>query len=59
MPLPVKKIEGEPHKILSFVKISPLWQALGKAVLKFRIQLIIALVLLAGLAQIWLIRMNS
>ena len=46
MPLPVKKIEGEPHKILSFVKISPMWQALGKAVLKFRIPLIIALVLL-------------
>ena len=46
MRLPAKKIEGEPHKILSFVKISPMWQALGKAVLKFRIPLIIALVLL-------------
>lgn len=46
MHLPAKKIEGEPHKILSFVKISPMWQALGKAVLKFRIPLIIALVLL-------------
>jgi predicted RND superfamily exporter protein len=46
MPLPSKKIEGEPHKILSFVKIYPMWQALGKAVLKFRIPLIIALVLL-------------
>jgi len=46
MPLPSKKIEGEPHKILSFVKISPMWQALGKAVLTFRIPLIIALVLL-------------
>ena len=46
MPLPAKKIEGEPHKILSFVKIFPMWQALGKAVLKFRIPLIIALVLL-------------
>lgn len=46
MPLPPKKIEGEPHKILSFVKISHMWQALGKAVLKFRIPLIIALVLL-------------
>ena len=46
MPLPPKKIEGEPHKILSFVKISHMWQSLGKAVLKFRIPLIIALVLL-------------
>jgi predicted RND superfamily exporter protein len=46
MPLPSKKIEGEPHKILSFVKISPMWQALGKAVLTFRIPLVIALVLL-------------
>jgi len=46
MPLPPKKIEGERHKILSFVKISHMWQALGKAVLKFRIPLIIALVLL-------------
>lgn len=46
MHLPAKKIEGEPHKILSFVKISPMWQALGKAVLKFRIPLIIALALL-------------
>ena len=46
MPLPAKKIEGEPHKILSFVKIFPMWQALGKAVLKFRIPLIIALVVL-------------
>ena len=43
-----KKIQKERYKILSFVKIYHMWQALGKAVLKFRIPLIISLVLLTA-----------
>lgn len=43
-----KKIEKERYKILSFVKIYYMWQSLGKAVLRFRIPLIIALVLLTA-----------
>lgn len=44
----LKKIQKERYKILSFVKIYHMWQALGKAVIRFRIPLIIALAMLTA-----------